>query len=166
MMTVAVGIVGEIPLTQGKVALVDDADLPIVGRYRWYAAKVRRGFYAARKSPQVDGVRSIIFMHRALLPGVVEVDHKNGNGLDNRRLNLRPATTAQNQSNQRVQSRVGKKSSFKGVTRTPYSWRASIRVNDRFIHLGCFDTEIEAAKVYDKAAKRHFGEYARINFDG
>ena len=107
-------------------------------------------------------------MHRLILgcgPGE-EVDHRNGNGLDNRRGNLRPATHALNQANVR---RVRAKSGFKGVSRwvrpSPRPWRAHITVKGRMKFLGAFATPEEAARAYDAAARELFGEFACTNED-
>ncbi|MGD0572653.1 MAG: AP2/ERF family transcription factor [Sedimentisphaerales bacterium] len=99
-------------------------------------------------------------------PGLL-VDHFNRNGLDNRRANLRLATRAQNSCNTKKQK--GCSSKFKGVCfhknrKGPNPWDAYIDVNNRRINLGCFPTEISAARAYDSAAKKYHGEFARLNF--
>ncbi len=91
------------------------------------------------------------------------VDHRNHDGLDNRRENLRPCTRKENQRNQKIQH--GKASKFKGVFRDcPDKWTSLITVNGRKIRLGNFALEEDAAKAYDKAAQQHFGEFACLNF--
>jgi HNH endonuclease/AP2 domain len=153
----------EIPLTQGKVALVDDDDFDRVASMRWYAWRatwhskkgaVSEWWYALRKTPG----GGVMGMHQMIL-GVKGVDHVNGNGLDNRRSNLRAATTSQNAMNRRPQGRH-----LKGVTRLPSGrWQAGIKHEGRSLHLGMFATEVEAAAAYDAAARRLFGEFARTN---
>ena len=104
------------------------------------------------------------FMHR-LVMGCrprEEVDHRNGDGLNNRRHNLRSTTHSLNQANRR---RVTGKSGFKGVFQRSGKWRAYITVAGRFISLGSFITAEEAARAYDVAAREHFGEFACTNAD-
>jgi hypothetical protein len=102
-------------------------------------------------------------MHRLLLnpPEGVEVDHINGNTLDNRRANLRICTHAENSRNRR--GRSNSKSGVKGVTPYPGGWRATINVNGKNVHLGCFTNIDDAAEAYDEAATRYYGEFARTN---
>jgi hypothetical protein len=154
----------EISLTQGQVALVDDADFDWLNQWRWYAVWERKTYYAARME-QVDGKRRVIKMHRALL-GVtnpkIKIDHKNNCGLDNQRHNLRKATHAQNLRNStRYKNNA---SGFRGVyehkRNLKNNWQASIQGK----HIGYFATAIEAARAYDTSARRIFGEFAALNF--
>jgi hypothetical protein len=96
-------------------------------------------------------------------PGV-EIDHQDGNGLNNQKYNLRICTTAQNGANQRTQSRK-KSSRFKGVNwdKDRQKWYAHIKVNQVLKNLGRFSSEIEAAKAYNKAAIIAFGKFAKLN---
>ena len=98
----------KIPLSQGKFALVDDQDYDVLNQWRWYALKDHRTFYACRKTPNPDGdspKQKMIQMAHAVLTGKESnhIDHINGNGLDNRRSNLRLCTPSQNGANQRLQ---------------------------------------------------------------
>jgi hypothetical protein len=158
-----------IPLTRGLTALVDDQDFLRLAAFTWHAHKARgrrtaaRGqFYAARALDH----RHRVFMHHDIMgerPGY-QIDHRNGNGLDNRRSNLRWATGSQNQQNK---AKVGGTSPFKGVYRLrsgPRPWRATITIQGRRLHLGVFKREEDAALAYDAAARQHFGEFAYLNF--
>lgn len=154
----------EIPLTRGKVALVDDEDYELVNQYKWYALNGRGGFYAARTIKKITKIR----MHRLIL-GLKKgelCDHINHNGLDNRRCNLRVVDYHQNSMNRR--KCLGKSSKFKGVVwdKRKYvkKWKVMIGFNGKLHFLGYFDDEIEAAKAYDKAAMQYFNGYAKLNF--
>lgn len=146
----------EIPLTNGRgVALVDDEDA-WAARYEW---RLHNEGYATRK-------RSILLhreiMERRGVPIPSTVDHRNLNKLDNRFENLRPATQSQNNANSVPRSSSG----FKGVVRDKTSWRAEIKNGGATVTLGVFDSSEDAARAYDVAARRAFGEFARLNFPG
>lgn len=159
-----------IPLTQGMYAIVDMADSERVSAFRWYAHRQKTKIYAKRFF-RVDGRRVLANMGRFILgvsDGVVDrmvVDHINGDGLDNRRENLRLCLPSENMKNRLKDEAKNFSSKFKGVSvyKRP-SWQARIRVDRTTIFLGYFDSEIAAALAYDAAAKKYFGEYARLNF--
>lgn len=130
----------EVPLTQGKVAIIDARDWQLVSQYKWHAFKGRTTYYARASIPGTKP-RQRVLMHALLLGGGSSCDHRDGNGLNNRRLNLRPATTQQNGGNRR--KRTPGKSRFKGVTATTNSstkpWQA--RCGHAQKYLGSFATE-------------------------
>jgi hypothetical protein len=150
----------QIPLTKGRVALIDDDDFDrVIAAGSWHASKASRtNWYAAH----ADGRRTIRL--HTFLTGWPLVDHINGDGLDNRRANLRPATGKQNAANMRTPAH--NTSGFKGVTyyRRTGRWRAHLTTDGRQRHLGYFDTAEEAAYAYDTEAIGTWGEYARTNF--
>ena len=158
----------EIPLTKGLVAIVDDEDYDFINQFKW-CADDRGGYCRAMRGIHCGKKYTTQRMHRLLLnpPKGMEVDHINHNGLDNRRCNLRICTHAQNQHNQQKQRRR-KLSQFKGVSLagTDVKWRAFIHLDSRFLSLGYFHSEIDAAKAYDEAAKKYHGEFANLNFSG
>lgn len=148
-----------IPLTQGKHAMVDDSDFESVSKHNWYAHKEKNCWYAWRNIG-----KKIQRLHQFLFPGVPRIDHKDGDGLNNQRWNLRPATQSQNMANQKKHS--GSSSQFKGVSWDPRrgKWVARAGRASSYKFIGRFDDEIEAAKAYDVRAKEIFGEFARPNF--
>lgn len=157
----------EINLTQGKTALIDDEDFESLSKFKWHAYKNRNKWYAKRALPKngkhdkQHGVK----MHRVILnvsDSKTQVDHINGNGLDNRKENLRPATIAQNTQNR--DRTVKNKSGYKGVRQRGKKWTATIAWNGKQYYIGTFKTKEEAAKAYDTAALKIFGEFARLNF--
>jgi hypothetical protein len=153
----------EIALSRGLVALVDDEDEARVTSYgKWYAHQDSKTFYA-RKNYWLAGRCLSVRMHKVIL-GLELIDHINGNGLDNRRTNLRPATSSQNAMNRGLRS--DNTSGFKGVYwhRSSGCWAATIQHGDQRQHLGLFSSPIDAALAYDAAALHHFGEFARPNF--
>ncbi len=158
----------EISLTQGYVAIVDNEDYEELMRHKWYAHRDSRTgtWYAQRNVPQGNGKQTTSPMHRVILgagPGE-EVDHRNGDGLDNRRSNVRLCTKAQNTANRRKR-RDACSSRFKGVARHKATgkWRARIMCGGKPKYLGLFADEIEAARVYNAAALKHFREFALLN---
>jgi len=155
-----------IPLTQGKVAIVDDEDYEILNQFKWYAERQGKTFYANRKAPLSQSrittvMRREIRMHREIInpPTGFFCDHKNGDGLDNRRANLRIVTNGQNQlNNGKYKSNT---TGAKGVFMDHGKYRAEIRKDGKRKYLGMFKTVEEASAAYQKAAKELFGEYAR-----
>ena len=150
-----------IPLTRGKTAIIDDEDYERLAKHKWRVNNSSPGkWYAVTK---ING--DLTYMHRIILPvsKEQEVDHINGDGLDNRRENLRPCIHPQNGYNRGLQPHS---SCFKGVSwnRKDRKWRARIMKNGRSDFIGNFDREEEAARAYDAKARELFGEFALLNF--
>ena len=151
----------EIKLSQGKVALVDDEDFESLNQFKWSATKIGNTFYAVRNI-RVDGKRTPQYMHGAIMKGK-GIDHRDGNGCNNQKSNLRFCTKSKNAMNMRKQENTS--SIYKGVyfNKPARKWLASIGINGKPIHLGCFDSEIEAAKAYNAKAIEFFCEFANLN---
>jgi hypothetical protein len=146
----------QIQLSMGKFAIVDDDDYEWLIQWKWS--------YDGRYAQRRVGIR----MHRVIVQASdgIEVDHINGDPLDNRRCNLRAANSTQNKCN------CGKRnmpttSHYKGVSwhMQRKCWVAQIAIDRRHIYLGLFQSEIEAAKAYDDAARHYHGAFARTNFE-
>lgn len=159
------GDIAYIPLTQGKVAIIDAVDVPLVKGRNWSATKRKNTFYARATKPRVDGRQTMEFLHRFLMQAApdIEVDHEDCDGLNCRRSNMRAATRYQNSLNI---PRLSKNTSgHKGVhwNKAKSLWVARINVERRKIHLGFF-SDIEAASAaYAEASKRHHGEFGRLS---
>jgi hypothetical protein len=157
-----------IKLTRGLYAKVDPEDYPRLSKYKWYATSVKnKRVYAERSVWYRNKKKRNILMHREILfyarvKNRLLVDHINGDGLDNRKANLRTATAQQNSWN----SRAYGKSIYKGIWQVKETgkWCARIKVNGKVRNLGRFNDEAEAAKAYDRAAKEACGEFAKLNF--
>lgn len=156
----------QIPLTRGLYTIVDESDYLYLSSYKWTAMGGRGGCIYAARRPYINGKQECVYMHRLITNAkpAEEVDHKNGNTLDNRRSNLRRCTHRQNQRNR--QKRIELSSRFKGVIwdKCRSKWRAHIRTLSGQIFLGRYENEKCAALAYDVAARKLFGEFARLNF--
>ena len=144
----------EIPLTQGKYALVDDEDYGRLKGYKWFARKDKNAFYASRKSPRVNGRQTMIQMHHEVIGQPqkgFETDHRDNNGLNNQRSNLRHVTRRQNQQNRKYGS-----SKYPGVSwiKTRRKWLAQITINGINKNLGGFKTELLAFNAYRQAVEQ------------
>lgn len=153
----------EVPLTRGLVAVVDAVDADRVLAHKWSAKPGRRTWYAKARLRGTPRGGPQVLLHRFLLgaPTGTQVDHRNGNGLDCRRENLRLATHAQNLQNRRVPP-----GRFKGVSwqKNMGKWVARIDSEGSKRILGYFDDPELAARAYDAAAVELYGEFAKLNF--
>lgn len=151
----------EIPLTQGKTALVDDEDCTVLAKYRWHAVRRRDGSYVA--ATRIGS--AYVFMHRLIMKTSSEliVDHKDHNGLNNQKYNLRNCNYSQNAAN--TDTKYFGKSVYKGVYlhTQNINWVAQIRAKGKRLHIGSFSCEKEAALAYNIAAVKYFGEFAKLN---
>ena len=164
------GNVAYVPLTQGYEAVIDAADVTLVDGFNWFAHVFRRrdrsirAIYAERRGPHSGGQTTII-MHRVIdaTPSGMETDHIDGDGLNNRRSNLRAATKAQNQHN--AKTRVDNKSGAKGVhwDKRNRKWRVQIAVMAKNKHIGLFTTFADAQEAYAKAIAATRGEFGRLS---
>ncbi len=155
-----------IPLTNGYSAKVNDRDYDWLLQWKWYAKVSDNNVYAARTITGEGGKRITIRMHRFIMKVTdpsVDIDHEDGDGLNNQRENLRPCTRQQNTMNSG--SRKGAISKFKGVSwhHTKKRWFSQIGVSGKNKNLGYFDNEEDAARAYNTIARNLHGEYARYN---
>jgi hypothetical protein len=163
------GNIAYVPLTQGYEAVIDAADAPMVEGFNWHAHVERspdgsaRTVYAER-ADYTAGKRRSIRMHRVIskTPDGLETDHEDGDGLNNRRGNLRPATTTQNKQNRRISPK--NKSGVKGVRwREDFGkWQACIKANGTRTSLGSFNCKTAAAIAYAKASEKLHGRFGRL----
>ena len=158
-------IMKKIELTQGKFAIVDDADFEWLNQWEWSVKKTAGLFYAVRATHKGGQTH---YMHRQIM-GLKkgdgkQIDHINRTGIDNRRSNLRLCDYSTNRQNSI--KRRGSTSKYKGVHwyKPIKKWKSTITINKKLVFLGHYKTEEDAARVYDKKARELFGEFARLNF--
>lgn len=151
--------IGYFKITKGMTCKIDPEDFDKVKNHSWCAVKGKKTFYAQSRISKNE----LCFIHNIIMDAKI-IDHINGDGLDNRKSNLRKCTITQNNRN-RGPSKRGT-SSYKGVcwSTAKNKWRANIMINKKQTHLGYFETEKEAAKSYDEKAKEIYKEYAWLNF--
>lgn len=153
-----------IPLTKGYEAVIDAVDVPLVAGKNWCAAVAKNTVYAVTRTSTKGGVKAkTLHLHRFLMsaPANLEVDHKDCNGLDNRRKNLRLATRAQNQQNKQISR--SNTSGFKGVSWCAQSkkWRATVCLNGKTKRVGTYATPELAHASYAAACFLMHGEFGR-----
>lgn len=158
------GDVAYVPLTRGYEALIDAADVHLVSTWNWYAYQDRHTLYA-RRTDRSGGPSVTVPMHRHLMgsPDGLEISHRNGNGLDNRRsTNLRITTHAESQRNQRI--RTDSSSRLKGVhwDAARGQWCSQITLDGKTCTLGRYDTPEDAHAAYCRASAEMHGEFGRV----
>ena len=156
-----------IPLTQGMNARVSREDYSFLMQWKWCAQKKKDNTYYAVRGVRLRGKSTLIRMHNVIaqrsgLEGSY-IDHKDGNGLNNCRTNLRDATKSLNMANRG--RTLANQSGYKGVSwhKHGHKWVAQIKANGRYYYLGLFGDKNSAARAYNDAAIKHFGEFARLN---
>ena len=151
----------KIKLRSGLFTLVDDDDFKYLNQFKWYGYKDKTTSYVIRNKTVKDPLRERN-MARLIMntPKGMEVDHVDHNGLNNQKSNLRNCTRSQNCANRKPWSKSG----YMGVYSFDNTIMSHIKINGKIIYLGTFKTNIDAAKAYDKAAKKYHGEFANLNF--
>ncbi len=154
-----------IPLTRGQVALVDDEDFERVNALKWCALKAGRKFYAVRGGKGDESGRGKMQYMHIFIMGFKGIDHRDGDGLNNQRRNLRGASAQQNSQSFHCK-KAGASSKYRGVTwsKATSNWKAQIMTERINTHLGLFEAEESAARAYDQKARELFGEFAHLNF--
>jgi hypothetical protein len=161
----------EIKLTMGQVALVDDEDFDRVNAFKWCVKKfIRSGkvyYYGERAIKSENGKQKHQYIHQFIIGTPekgLEIDHIDGNKLNNQKINLRVVTHQQNMMNKRKLTKGF--SIYKGVylDKRNQKWNVKICINWERIHLGTFTNEEDAGRAYDIGAIKYYGEYARLNF--
>lgn len=155
----------KLKLSNGMYSLLDDQDYLWASEYRWMGRPYHSGWRVCREESRTG---KTIYLHREITkaPTGLEVDHVDGNGLNNTRTNLRVCTHSENGKNRRVNQ--NSKSGYKGVVWREHAgkWQANITVDKKRIYLGYHDTPEQAAQAYDLASKQYHGDFAHLNFLG
>jgi hypothetical protein len=160
----------QIPLSQGKIAFVDDEDFDWLNQYKWcaYQPNSKGTYYATRNITYTDGTCSMVQMHREILGLSLGDrglgDHKDRNGLNNQKHNLRVGSKALNSHNSKLQS--NNSSGYRGVYwhKNRSKWVVRIGIHGVPKYCGVYDDVVEAAKVYDKEALQAYGPNVYLNF--
>ena len=156
-------------INSDKYAVVDDEDYEIASRFRWHLKKKGGRCYARCKMymGRLNGksIGCSIYLHRLIMrpSSCMQIDHKDHNGLNCKRVNMRSCTNGQNKQN--CHSAKGSSSKYKGVCwdKRSEKWYTRIKIKGKEIKLGTFNNELEAALAYDRAATKYFGEFACLN---
>lgn len=151
----------KIPLTQGKFAIVDDEDFEFLSQWKWWTLKSGNTFYAIRRSKNAT-----ILMHRVIIGAKPKktVDHVNGNGLDNRKENIREVSNSENAMNRTLNSNNSSGTTGVSFHKKSKKFRATITVNKKSIHLGTFSSIEEAVIARKSAENKYFCNFTRQNY--
>jgi HNH endonuclease/AP2 domain len=154
------GDIARVPLTRGFVAIIDASDLPLVEGWNWCASVGCGGPYAVR-SQGARADQAFVLLHRVVMgnPLGLQIDHRDGDTLNNRRANLRLSSSADNSRNRRLPA--NNTSGYKGVCWQAGRWQSSIGVNRKQIYLGRHDSPEEAHAAYCAASTKYHGEFGR-----
>ena len=151
----------ELSMSKGFVALADENDYELLSMYHWWPDRRSNTIYARA---HIGGKK--VYMHLLLMGSNrgFHVDHRDRNGLNNQRYNLRISTVSQNLANQKI--RTGGTSRFKGVcwSKRLSKWHVTTKVRNKSVGIGYFTSETEAALAYDVFALKTWGEFALLNF--
>ena len=157
------GQVAYVPLTQGYEAIIDADDVPLVSGFNWYALRKRNAIYVGRKQRNSNNQQDTVYLHRIIadVPVGFVVDHKDTDGLNNRRCNLRIATHQENMRNQKMSQK--NTSGYKGVSwhKASRMWQAQIKTDGRVIPLGRFFDPEAAHAAYQVASVKYHGQFGR-----
>ncbi len=160
-------VMKKIPLTQGQFAIVDDEDFEELNQHKWCLCRNGNNLYAIRFKPNpATRKQTCVYIHRIIMgePKGMSIDHINHNALDNRKVNLRICSNADNIRNQ--QHRSDGSSKYRGVCwdKGCRKWKAQIKFKGKTLWLGTFGNETDAARIYDEKANELYGEFANLNF--